>query len=64
MMADLVVEGAAAVPAAEVRLKSVTEATADDLVWCDGVAAGSPQAILFVPCLLLRLPNSTLARPP
>jgi len=42
MMADLVAEGAASVPATEVRLKSVVEATADDLVWCDGVAAGSP----------------------
>ena len=41
MMADLVAEGAVSVPATEVRLKSV-EATADDLVWCDGVAAGSP----------------------
>ncbi len=41
-MADLVAEGAASVPATEVRLKSVVEATADDLVWCDGVAAGSP----------------------
>jgi NAD(P)H dehydrogenase (quinone) len=42
MMADLVAEGAASVPATEVRLKSVVEATADDLLWCDGVAAGSP----------------------
>ena len=42
MMADLVAEGAASVPATEVRLKNVAEATADDLVWCDGVAAGSP----------------------
>jgi NAD(P)H dehydrogenase (quinone) len=42
MMADLVAEGAASVPATEVRLKSVVEATADDLAWCDGVAAGSP----------------------
>jgi len=42
MMADLVAEGAAAVAPAEVRLKSVADATADDLVWCDGVAAGSP----------------------
>jgi NAD(P)H dehydrogenase (quinone) len=41
-MADLVAEGAASVPATEVRLKSVAEATADDLMWCDGVAAGSP----------------------
>src|ERR1700690_2815520 len=42
MMADLVAEGAAAVQTAEVRLKSVAEAVADDLVWCDGVAVGSP----------------------
>ncbi len=42
LMADLVAEGAAAVPDTEVRLRSVTEATAEDLLWCDGVAAGSP----------------------
>lgn len=42
MMADLVAEGAAAVPDTEVRLKSVGEATADDVVWCDGIAVGSP----------------------
>ena len=41
-MADLVAEGAAGVPDAEVRLKAVAEATADDLAWCDGVAVGSP----------------------
>jgi len=42
MMAELVPEGAAEVPDTEARLKSVAEATADDLVWCDGVAVGSP----------------------
>ena len=42
MMADLVVEGATGVSPAEVRLKSVNEATADDLTWCDGIAVGSP----------------------
>jgi len=42
MMADLVAEGAGSVPTTEVRLKSVAEATAGDLEWCDGVAAGSP----------------------
>jgi NAD(P)H dehydrogenase (quinone) len=41
-MADLVAEGASSVSMTEVRLKSVSEATADDLVWCDGVAVGSP----------------------
>jgi NAD(P)H dehydrogenase (quinone) len=42
LMADLVVEGAGSVPDTEVRLKSVDEATADDLLWCDGIAVGSP----------------------
>jgi NAD(P)H dehydrogenase (quinone) len=42
MMAELVAEGAGSVPESEVRLKSVDEATADDLLWCDGIAAGSP----------------------
>lgn len=42
MMADLVTEGAGSLPQTDVRLRSVAEATADDLVWCDGVAVGSP----------------------
>jgi NAD(P)H dehydrogenase (quinone) len=42
MMADLVGEGAAAVPRTETRFKTVTEATAEDLMWCDGIAVGSP----------------------
>jgi len=42
LMADLVAAGAAAVPDTDVRLRSVAEATADDLVWSDGIAAGSP----------------------
>jgi NAD(P)H dehydrogenase (quinone) len=42
MMAELVAEGAGSVPLTEVRLKTVAEATADDLMWCDGIAAGSP----------------------
>src|SRR5580693_7867460 len=41
-MAELVAEGAAGVPETDVRLMTVAEATADDLVWCDGIAAGSP----------------------
>jgi NAD(P)H dehydrogenase (quinone) len=42
MMADLAAEGATSVPDTEVRLKTVAEATADDLVWSNGVAVGSP----------------------
>jgi NAD(P)H dehydrogenase (quinone) len=41
-MADLITEGAHQVPDTEVRTRNVDEATADDVVWCDGLAVGSP----------------------
>lgn len=41
-MAQLVAEGARTVDDTEVRIRSVDEATADDVVWCDGLAVGSP----------------------
>jgi len=41
-MAALVAKGARSDPGAEVRLKSVDEASAADILWSDGVAVGSP----------------------
>jgi NAD(P)H dehydrogenase (quinone) len=41
-MAELVAEGASGVPHTDLRLKKDAEATADDLIWCDGIAVGSP----------------------
>lgn len=41
-MAAFVAEGAARIPDIEVRVKTVAEATRDDIFWCDGLAAGSP----------------------
>ncbi len=41
-MAALIVEGAESVPDIEVRLREVEAATADDVIWCDGLAVGSP----------------------
>ncbi len=41
-MAALVAEGATSVPGTEVRLRSLAEATPDDVIWCDGIAVGSP----------------------
>jgi len=41
-MAEFVAEGARSIPNTEVRLKNVSDATADDVVWCDGIAVGSP----------------------
>ncbi len=41
-MAQYVAEGAAQIPQVEVRLKSVDEASREDILWCDGLALGSP----------------------
>lgn len=41
-MAEHVAEGAEIVSGTEVRLKSVEDATAEDILWCDGIAVGSP----------------------
>jgi len=41
-MAEYVGEGARRVNEMEVRVRSVDEATADDIVWCDGIAVGTP----------------------
>jgi NAD(P)H dehydrogenase (quinone) len=41
-MARLVGEGAGSIDGIEVRVLSVDEATAEDVVWCDGLAVGSP----------------------
>lgn len=41
-MAEHVAEGARRIPGIEVRLRSVDEATREDILWCDGLAVGSP----------------------
>ena len=41
-MAALVAEGAGQVPDTEVRVRHVDEAVAEDVLWCDGLAVGSP----------------------
>ncbi len=41
-MAEAVAAGARSVAGAEVRLKTVTEAEAEDLLWADAIAVGSP----------------------
>jgi NAD(P)H dehydrogenase (quinone) len=41
-MAYLVVEGARLIEESDVRIRSVDEVTADDVLWCDGIAVGSP----------------------
>lgn len=41
-MAKFVVEGIKTVDRIEVRLRSVDQASAEDVIWCDGIAVGSP----------------------
>jgi len=41
-MAQYVAQGAEAVAKTEVRLRPVEEATPEDVLWCDGLAVGSP----------------------
>ena len=45
LMADLVARGAEDVPGTIVRLRTIAEATEDDLRWCAGVALGSPTCL-------------------
>ena len=41
-MASNVAEGAKRVAGTRVRLKCIDEATKEDVLWCDGIAVGSP----------------------
>lgn len=41
-MAELVAEGARRVEGTQVRLKFVEEATKEDILWCEGLAVGTP----------------------
>lgn len=41
-MAKYVEEGARQVPDSEIRFLSLEEASVEDVIWCDGVAVGSP----------------------
>ena len=42
-MAESVARGAAAIDGVEVSLKRASEATLEDLIYCDGLAIGSPE---------------------
>jgi NAD(P)H dehydrogenase (quinone) len=41
-MAKLVAQGAASIPLTKVRMRSMEDARPRDVVWCDGLAVGSP----------------------
>ena len=46
--ADAAAEGARAVSGTEVRIKSGQEASAEDLLWCDAIAVGTPDYFSYM----------------
>src|SRR5271168_780225 len=60
-MAGLVAEGAGIIPGIEVRLRKVEEATADDVLWCDGLALGSPTNMGLLSWKMKRFWDETMA---
>lgn len=48
-MADLVSRGAEMVNGIEIRLKTIEESTADDILWADGIALGAPTHLASIP---------------
>ena len=60
-MATLVAEGAQSIPGIEVRQRRIDEATADDVVWCDGLAAGSPTNMGLISWKMKRFWDETMA---
>lgn len=61
-MAQLVAEGAGSVPGAEVRLRSIDEATAEDVLWCDGIAVGSPTNMGTISWKMKRFWDETMGK--
>jgi NAD(P)H dehydrogenase (quinone) len=41
-MAEYIAEGAEKIDGAEVKLLSIENASAEDIIWCDGISVGSP----------------------
>jgi len=48
-MAEYVGQGAAEVPDIEVRVKSIDDASRQDILWCDGLALGAPTNLGTIP---------------
>ena len=59
-MAELVAEGARSIADTEVRLRTVDEANADDVFWCEGIAVGSPTNIGLVSWKMKRFWDDTM----
>jgi len=60
-MAEFVAEGAQSISDIEVRLRSIEDATAEDVVWCDGLAVGSPTNMGLLSWKMKRFWDETMA---
>ncbi|MFT5526641.1 MAG: NAD(P)H dehydrogenase (quinone) [Pirellulaceae bacterium] len=60
-MAEYVAEGAQSIDGIEVRLRNLEEATAEDVVWCDGLAVGSPTNMGLLSWKMKRFWDETMA---
>jgi NAD(P)H dehydrogenase (quinone) len=61
-MAKLIGEGAASVPDTEVRVRSVEQAQPDEVVWCDGLAVGSPTNMGLLSWKMKRFWDETMGK--
>lgn len=61
-MAQYVADGAATIPGMEIRVRPVQEAQAEDVLWCDGMAVGSPTHIGTVSWQLKKFFDETLLK--
>lgn len=59
-MAHLVAAGAGSVRGMEVRTRGVTEATPEDVIWCDGVACGAPTNMGLISWQMKRFWDDTM----
>ena len=59
-MASFVAEGARQVPDTEVRILHVDTASAEDVLWCDGIAVGSPTNMGLVSWKMKRFWDDTM----
>jgi NAD(P)H dehydrogenase (quinone) len=59
-MAELVAEGAGEIAQTDVRLREIDRATADDVIWCDGLAVGSPTNMGLISWKMKRFWDETM----
>ena len=59
-MAKLVAEGAASIPLTKVRLRSIEVARPRDVIWCDGLAVGSPTNMGLISWKMKRFWDETM----